>query len=92
VQQHLYELRRGTIDASRTAEVIGDLRLLCEAARPDERRELIRLAIKRITCSGRTEPPVFEFFDGGAVYFPLPRSKLRTELLRLKDSNLGPGG
>lgn len=81
-QQQLYELRRGTIDAARSAEVIGDLRLLYEAARPDERRELIRLAIKRITYSGPTAPLDFEFFDGGAVYFPLPRSKLRTEWLR----------
>jgi hypothetical protein len=55
--------------------------LLYEASRPDERHELIRLAIKRITYNGPTEPPVFEFFDGGAVYFPLPRSKLRTEWL-----------
>lgn len=83
VRQQLYELRRSTLDAGRTVEVIGELRLLYEAARPDERRELIRLAIKRITYSGPNEPVVFEFFDGGAVNLPREGSKLRIDWLRL---------
>jgi site-specific DNA recombinase len=92
VRQQLYELRRSTLDAGCTVEVIGELRLLYEAARPDERRELIRLAIKRITYSGPKEPVEFEFYDGAAVNLPREGSKLRIDWLQLKDSNLGPGG
>jgi hypothetical protein len=83
VRQQLYELRRGTLDAGRSVEVIGELRLLYEAARPDERRELIRLAIKRITYSGPKEPVRFEFYDGGGVNLPPEGSKLSNEWLRL---------
>jgi len=88
-QQQLSELRRGHIDSARAAEVIGDLRLLYEAAKPDERRELMRLVIRRIVYRGPSEPLGFEFFDGGAVNLLREGSKLSNEWLRLKDSNHG---
>jgi hypothetical protein len=72
VRQQLYDLRRSTLDAGRAVEGIGELRLLYEAATSDERRELIRLPIKRINYSGPKEPVEFESFDGGAVNLPDP--------------------
>ncbi|MEO8901895.1 MAG: hypothetical protein ABI488_08520 [Polyangiaceae bacterium] len=83
VQQRLSELRRGHIDVALATAVIGDLRLLDEAAKPDERRQLMRLVIKRIVYSGPVEPIGFEFFDGGAVDLPREGSKLSNEWLRL---------
>jgi chaperonin cofactor prefoldin len=74
-QQQLSELRRGHID------VIGDLRLLYEAAKPEERRELMRLVIRRIVYRGPREPLGFEFFDRGAVNLPREGSKLSNEWL-----------
>ena len=82
-QQPLSELRRGHIDVARATEVIADLRLLYEAAKPEERRELMRVVIRRIVYRGTSEPRGFEFFDGGAVNLPREGSKLSNGWLRL---------
>jgi site-specific DNA recombinase len=88
----LTELGRTRIDTSRAETVIRDFRLLYELARPEERRELVRLVVKRITFRGRDEPLEVEFFDCPSVTPPAASSKLSTGWLRRQDSNLGPGG
>ena len=82
-QQPLSELRRGHIAVARATEVIADLRLLYEAAKPEERRELMRVVIRRIVYRGTSEPRGCEFFDGGAVNLPREGSKLSNGWLRL---------
>jgi hypothetical protein len=92
VRAELAELRHARVDAGRAAALVKDFWLLYKIAKPEERRELIRLVFKRITYNGPDKPLGFELFDRDSVNLPPEGSKLSPAWLQRQDSNLGPGG
>lgn len=77
VQRDLDEVQRGEIDGAQAAQVIKDIRLIYDLASGAERRELIRLVIKRIAYHGEKITVEVEFFDRDLVN-PLGEGSIRT--------------